>query len=119
MRNVANMIMRSKTFDQATSCSTENNCVVNAEVYDEFMKCLEAEGAYIIREGSEEKQKLLKTMWPEYPQNRVLNRHIVAQPAKKIAELAGLNMPEDRKFIAVEETGIGPDHPFSGENFLS
>ena len=54
-------------------------------------------------------------MWPEYPQNRVLNRHIVAQPAKKIAELAGLNMPEDRKFIAVEETGIGPDHPFSGE----
>jgi len=115
LRNVANMIMRSKTFDHATSCSTENNCVVNAEIYDEFLKCLEAEGAYIIREGSEEKQKLLKTMWPEYPQNRVLNRHIVAQPAKKIAELAGLNMPEDRKFIAVEETGIGPDHPFSGE----
>ena len=44
-----------------------------------------------------------------------LNRDIIAQPASKIAEVAGLDMPEGKTFIMVEETGVGADYPFSGE----
>lgn len=109
IKDAANKVMRSKTFDYATSCSAENSLVIQESIYDDMIKALEDEGGYLLNE--EEKAKLQSTMWID----GVLNRDIIAQPAKKIAEIAGLDIPEDRKFIMVEETGIGPDYPFSGE----
>jgi len=29
--------------------------------------------------------------------------------------MAGVDIPDDRKFIIMPETGTGPDHPYSGE----
>jgi sulfoacetaldehyde dehydrogenase len=109
IKDAANKVMRSKTFDYATSCSAENSLVIQESIYDDMIKALEDEGGYLLNE--EEKAKLQSAMWID----GVLNRDIIAQPAKKIAEIAGLDIPEDRKFIMVEETGIGPDYPFSGE----
>ena len=34
-------------------------------------------------------------MWPQWPENHTLNRHIVAQPIEKIAELAGIDINAD------------------------
>lgn len=109
IKDAANKIMRSKTFDFATSCSAENSLVIQEDIYDEVVKALEDEGGYLLNE--EEKAKLQSKMWID----GVLNRDIVAQPIEKIAEVGGLELPEGRKFIMVEETGIGPDYPFSGE----
>lgn len=109
LKDAANKIMRSKTFDLATSCSTENSLVVQESIYDELIKNLIDEGGYLVK--ADEKEKLQNTMW----QNGVLNRKIVAQPAQKIAGLAGIQIPSDRKFLMVEETGVGPEYPFSGE----
>jgi len=109
IKDAANKVMRSKTFDYATSCSAENSLVIQESIYDDMIKALEDEGGYLLNE--EEKAKLQSAMWID----GVLNRDIIAQPAKKIAEIAGLDIPEDRKFIMIEETGIGPDYPFSGE----
>lgn len=109
IKDAANKVMRSKTFDYATSCSSENSLVIQESIYDDMIKALEEEGGYLVNE--EEKAKLQSAMWID----GVLNRDIVAQPAKKIAEIAGIDMPEDKKFIMVEETGVGPDYPFSGE----
>ncbi len=108
----ANMVMRSKTFDHATSCSTENNLVINEEVYDDFVKALEKQGGYLIKNGTPEKDKLREAVWPD---GHTLSRHIVAQPVEKIAEIAGLKLPAGTKFIMVEEDGIGPNNLFSGE----
>ena len=44
-----------------------------------------------------------------------LNRDIVAQSAQVIANIAGITVNEDTKFIMVEEDGVGPEYPFSGE----
>lgn len=44
-----------------------------------------------------------------------LSRHIVAQPANKIADFAGVTISEEEVFFMVEEDGVGEDHPFSGE----
>jgi len=109
LKDAAHKAMMSKTFDHATSCSTENSMVVEESMYDKFLENLQAEGGYLV--NKEEKEKLQKGMWV----NGVLNRDIVAQPAPVIGKVAGIDIPEDRKFIMVEETGIGPDHPFSGE----
>lgn len=116
MDETAALIVRSKTFDNATSCSTENNIIVLEECYDAFVAAMAKAGAYLVKEDSEDKQKILKTIWPESPANHDLNRHIVAQPAAKIAELAGVAVPEGTKMIMVEENGgFGNDFPFTGE----
>ena len=107
---VADKIKRSKTFDLATSCSAENSCLFQAEIYEDMCAALEAEGGYRVK--ADEKDKLQKAMWPD---GHTLNRDIVAQPAEKIASIAGIDLPEGKCFFFVEETGIGADYPFSGE----
>lgn len=109
LAEVADKIRRSKTFDQATSCSTENACLVKKEIYNDFIKAMEAEGGYLVT--MDEKPKLQATMWVDGH----LNADIVAQPAAKIAGMAGLDLPEGKTFMMVDETGIGADYPFSGE----
>jgi len=111
LSKTANDIMRSKTFDHATSCSAENSCIAQRDVYEKLVMNLEMQGGYIIRDNSKEKEKLQNTMWHDGH----LNKDIVAQSAQKIADMAGLNISESTKFFVVEEHGIGKAHPFSGE----
>ena len=116
MDDVAALIIKSKTFDNATSCSTENNIIVLEECYDKFIEAMAKAGAVLLKDGSEEKAKLLKTIWPQSPANHDLNRHIVAQPADKIAEIAGISVPEGTTMLMAEENGgYGNEFPFTGE----
>ncbi|MDR1028960.1 MAG: aldehyde dehydrogenase family protein [Clostridiales Family XIII bacterium] len=113
---VADMIARSKSFDNATSCSTENNIIVVESVYDKWVAAMAKAGAALIREDSPDKEKILKTIWPESPANHDLNRHIVARPASEIARLADVDVPEGTRVIMVEENGgYGNEFPFTGE----
>lgn len=109
LKDAAHKIMLSKTYDYATSCSSENSLVIVESVYDEMVTDLIEEGGYLVNQ--EEKVKLQNAMWQEGR----LNRRIVAQPANKIAHVAGIDLAHDKEFIMVEEKGIGADYPFSGE----
>jgi sulfoacetaldehyde dehydrogenase len=116
LADAADKIVRSKAFDHATSCSTENNILVFDEIYDAWLGEMEKAGAVIFRDGTPEKDKLVKTLWPETPANHVLSKHIVAQSAETIARLAGLDVPEGTKLILVEENrGYGNEFPLTGE----
>jgi sulfoacetaldehyde dehydrogenase len=116
MDDVADLITRSKAFDHATSCSTENNIIVFESCYDDFAAAMAKKGAVLIKEDSPDKEKMVKTLWPETPENHALNRHIIAQSAVKIAEMAGIDVPEGTKMIMVEENGgYGNDFPLTGE----
>lgn len=116
MNLVADLITRSKKFDNATSCSTENNIIVFESCYDEFIEAMERHGAVLFKENSEEKAKLLKTLWPESPANHDLNRHVVAQPATTIAKAAEIEVPEGTVLLMAEENdGYGNEFPFTGE----
>jgi sulfoacetaldehyde dehydrogenase len=116
MDEVADMFIKSKAFDNATSCSTENNVIVLESAYDDFIKAVSKLGGYVIKDGTPEKDKLVKTIWPETPKNHDLNRHIVAQSAAKIAEIAGIKAPEGTKALLVEENaGFGNEFPLTGE----
>ncbi len=104
-------IVASKTFDYGTSCSSENALVIQASVYDKVIQTLQGHGAYLVT--PQEKPQLQAAMW----RNGRLNRAIVAQPPRVIAELAGLSKPEalEAKLFLVEEEGAGKEYPFSGE----
>jgi sulfoacetaldehyde dehydrogenase len=112
---VADMIIRSKTFDHATSCSTENNIIVLESAYDDFVRAVTKQGAYIAKEGTPEKEKIVKALWPETPANHDLNRHIVAQSAARIAEIAGVDAPGVKVLLVEENGGYGNDFPLTGE----
>ncbi|MGI6776671.1 MAG: aldehyde dehydrogenase family protein [Acetivibrionales bacterium] len=109
IKDAARKVMLSKTFDYATSCSSENSLVIQEKVYESFVKALEEEGGYLV--NVQEKEKLCKAVWVDGH----LNPGIIAQPAQRIASVAGISIPEGKKFIMVEEEGIGKDYPFSGE----
>lgn len=111
LEEAASNIIRSKTFDNATSCSSENSVVILDEIYDATIAALTAEGAVLL--DASEKQTLQQFMWPK----GALNADATAQSASHIAELAGLNRTSVRqaRVLMVEETGAGPDFPFSSE----
>lgn len=116
IKHAAEAIIKSKMFDNATSCSTENNIVVIESVYDKFIEEMRKLGGCLIKENTEEKEKLKKCMWPETPESNKLNNNIVAKPAEFIAKTAGIKVDEGVKVIMVEENdGFGIKYPFSGE----
>ena len=107
--DAAEKIIRSKTFDNATSCSTENSIIIHESVYDKVVNALQDRGGYLTNSG--EKARLQAAMW----EDGHLSGQIVCQSAQKIAKIADLNIPEDKSLLLVEEDGIGADSPFSGE----
>jgi len=116
LASAADKIIRSKSYDNATSCSTENNIIVIEEIYDKWAEEMAKVGAVLIKESSPDKEKILKTLWPESPANHTLNNGIVAKSAVEIAQIAGVDVPEGTKVIMVEENGgYGNEFPFTGE----
>jgi len=113
LADAAYKTMISKTGDLAAGCSCDNSLIIFASVYDSMVEELKTAGGYLC--SAEETEKVQKALFPEWPENHVINRHIVASPVENIAALSGISVPDGTKFIMVEETGSGPDHPFSGE----
>ena len=109
LEEASEKIRVSKTLDLAASCSSDNSVLLFDSIYDEMVAKLEHEGGYVLND--EEKLKLQNTIWVDGH----LNTAIVAQPAYKIAGMAGIELPEGKLFLIVPDTGTGPDHPFSGE----
>lgn len=116
LAETAEKIRMSKIFDNSTSCSSENNVIINSKVYDDMIKAFENEGAFLIKEGSEEKEKLQKAMWPEFPEKIALHPDVPGSSVEDLAKMAGIDVPEGIKFLIIEETrGVGAEYPFTGE----
>lgn len=108
--DAAEKICASKTFDNATSCSSENSVIIIDEVYEDAIAALQRAGGY--RTSSEEKQKIIDTLWIDGH----LNRQVIAKDADVLAKVAGLEeSATDARFFLVEDNEIGPDHPLSDE----
>ena len=107
----AQRIKQSKIFDNATSCSSENNLIILEEIYDDMLLALKSEGGLLFND--EQKNILEKSLW----QNGQLNRNLLAKSVAFILNqisIDGLDS-ENSKFIMIEEKGIGKNSPFSGE----
>ena len=109
--DAAKKIAVSKTFDHATSCSSENSVVAIEAVYAATIAALVAEGGVVL--DAAEARALSAAM---FVQGR-LSPQFTAQSAAVVAERARLARPALKRaaFLMVEETGVGAAHPFSGE----
>jgi sulfoacetaldehyde dehydrogenase len=113
LEEAATKIKMSKTFDLAAGCSCDNSLVIDESVYDEMLAELKKIGAYLAT--PEEKIKIRKALWPNWPEDLALNRDIVASPVENIARIAGITIPQGTCMILVEEDQTGAVTPFAGE----
>lgn len=109
LKMAVSSIILSKTFDNGMICASEQSVIVVDDVYDEVRREFIDRGAYFLT--PEEREKFAKLIIV----NGRLNAEIVGQPVNKLAELAGVTIPEDARVIIGEVEKIGTDEPFAFE----
>ena len=110
LEEAVSRIRASKTFDNATSCSSENSLVVLDDIYDSAMDALVEAGAY--RVPPDQQPAVQQELWKDGK----LSRDLIARDADVFAR--GLNLGEEAehsKFFLVEQESFHPDSPFAGE----
>ena len=109
--DAAQKIQRSKCFDNATSCSSENAVIVVDAVYDDFVAALGRAGGMLLDPA--QTQHLITTHWHDGH----LNRNMLAQDIDSVLRILGMadTAPDGTKFLVAPATGIGPEHAVSGE----
>ncbi|MGJ9383792.1 aldehyde dehydrogenase family protein [Salipaludibacillus sp. CF4.18] len=113
-KEAAKNTMLSKTSDFGSGCSSDGNLIISEKVYDEMLDNLVLEGGYLTND--EEKAKLRNVMWDETG-HRLPDT--VAIAPQRLAEIAGFEIPKDRKFIIAKGDKIGKEHPFSSEKLTT
>lgn len=104
-----NSIIHSKTFDNGMICASEQSVIVADKIYSKVKKEFAARGCYILK--PEEADKVRKTILI----NGSLNAKIVGQSAYKIAELAGVKVPESAKILIGEVESVELSEEFAHE----
>ena len=102
-----NSIIHSKTFDNGMICASEQAVLVDDDIYDEVKAEFVKRGCYFV--SNEDKEKLNAVMFKEGG----LNADIVGKSACKIAELAGISVPEKTKVLIAEIS----DYNMANEKF--
>jgi len=100
----------SKTNDHGSGCSADGNVLVDAWIYDTFLKQLQAEGGYLVTGA--EKAALDAAYWDADGHR---TPETIARAASVVSERAGFTIPDDKTFLIVEEQHIGTQHRFSTE----
>lgn len=98
MKTAVKMIVDGRIFDRGIICSGEQTIITPVDRYEEMRKELEACGGYWI-ENNEEREKLLKTLFP----GGKTNRDMVGQDVQSIGKAAGVDIPEGTKVIVMPE----------------
>jgi len=109
IKMAVNSILLSKTFDNGVICASEQSVLIIDSVYDEVMEEFAQRGAYILKEDEIDKVRNILI------RDGSLNPDIVGQSAYKIAQLAGIEVPETAKVLIGEVESIEPEEPFSHE----
>ncbi len=104
-----NSVIHSKSFDNGMICASEQSVIVLDKVYNAVKKEFEKRGSYILTK--EEADKLRKVIII----NGALNAKIVGQSAYKIAQLAGIDVPENTKILIGEVESVDISEEFAHE----
>ena len=104
-----NSIIHSKTFDNGMICASEQSCIALDGVYDKVKAEFAARGCYFL--SPEETEKVRKVIIV----NGTVNAKIVGQKAHRIAELAGVSVPESTKILIGEVESVELAEAFAHE----
>lgn len=110
LKMAVSSILLSKTFDNGVICASEQSVIVMDEVYNEVREEFQERGAYILKENEINKVRnvILKS-------NGSLNADIVGQTAFRIAQMAGVEVPETAKVLIGEVESVDLKEAFAHE----
>lgn len=111
---VAPKVIFGRIFDNGIICSGEQTIIAHKDDFDAIIKEFVKNGAYYT-EDKTEMDALRKALFP----NGIMSRDAVGQPITKVAELAGIKIPEGTKLIIVKPDTCGKDELFSKEKMCS
>jgi len=100
----------SKTSDFGSGCSADGNLVVEETIYDALRAGLEEEGGHVVT--PEQAEQLRAVLWDD--EGRRTPDTIAISP-QALAAIAGFDVGPDVRFLVVEQSEIGRQHPFSSE----
>ena len=103
-------IIQGRTFDYGIICSGEQSVICPEKDFEDIMAEFEANGAYIARTPQE-----LDGIRAALFEDGKPNRHSVGQSPAKIAQMAGLDIPEDTKIIVALAEAAADRDPLGGE----
>ena len=109
--DAAAKIAASKTFDNATSCSSENAVIAVDAIYDKLVAALAAEGGYCL--DAAQTAHLEKLHW----HNGKLTSKLLAKDIDVMLAETGFadTAPANTSFLVAPQNDFGPDHPMTGE----
>jgi len=103
-------IVEGKSFDYGTVCSSEQAIVAEESLRERIVSELKSRKVFFCNAAQKDAlARLLVT--PQF----TINPKCVGQPATKIAQMAGFEVPADTPVIVVELDGVGKEHPLSAE----
>lgn len=103
-----------RTFDNGIICSGEQTVIVHKDDFDKVMTAFIENGAYFT-DNKKEIDSLRNAMFP----GGVMNKNMVGQSIEKVAEMAGISIPDGTKVIIVKPGKCGKDDLFSKEKMCS
>lgn len=109
IKMAVNSIIHSKTFDNGMICASEQSVTVMESIYNEVKKEFAYRCCYFLKK--DELDKVRKTIII----GGSLNAKIVGQPAYKIAEMAGVSVPENTKILIGEVESVDISEEFAHE----
>ncbi len=104
-------LILSKTFDNGMICASEQAVILDEAIYTAAKKKMTQFGCYFLNKEETEKVSGLVINSEKCAVNAV----IVGQPAVKIAEMAGITVPQGTKILVAELAGVGDKYPLSAE----
>ena len=107
-------IIISKTFDNGTECPSEQTLVIDREVLEPALALFKKLGCHVCTQ--EEVEKVQATVID--PRTKGMNYKFVGQPAKIIADAAGIETDEHVKILLCPLEGDLRYHPLSVEKLM-
>ena len=110
LKEVVEMVITGRTFDNGVLCTCEQNMIVPKEKRAEAIEYAKEAGAYVI-DDEKDAEILRETMFP----NGALNKNIVGASPAAIGKMAGLPVPEDARVILCRTKGVAYDDVLAKE----
>ena len=103
-------IIKGRSYDYGIICSAEQSVIAPETDFDNVIEEFRKDGAYIV-DTPEDLEKIRGALF----EDGKTNRHSVGQSCQKVAELAGIEIPEDTKVIVAVAEGTGLTDSLGGE----
>lgn len=115
LRHAVESIVHSKTFDNGMICATEQHITVVESVYKEVKKLMKEARCYFL--NKEEAAKVAEVFFNE--KTHGVKPGAVGQTALKLAEMAGIEVPDDTKVLVFETNDTSHDNAWANEKLTT